>query len=88
MLSSSMRYKLRKKNPCPIELDRELRVKNARLPKEVHDGLNDWLKKHRDNPYPNKADKEDLSSRLGITPQQVSLKIDIAMHFFMQFFVR
>ena len=73
-LSSSMRYKLRKKNPCPIELEQELRVKNARLPKDVHDGLNEWLKRHRDHPYPSKADKDGLSSRLGITPQQVRKK--------------
>jgi hypothetical protein len=72
VLSSSMRYKLRKKHPCPIELEHELRVKNARLPKVVHDGLNSWLKKHQDNPYPNKAEKEVLSSKLGITPQQVN----------------
>lgn len=72
LLSSSMRYKLRKKHPCPVELDQELKVKNARLPKPVHDGLNAWLKKHRDNPYPNKAEKETLSAKLGITPQQVS----------------
>lgn len=71
LLSSSMRYKLRKKNPCPIELENELRVKNARLPKPVHDGLNSWLKKHQENPYPNKAEKEALSAKLGITPQQV-----------------
>ena len=72
ILSSSMRYKLRKKHPCPIELENELRVKNARLPKKVHDGLNIWLKKHQENPYPNKAEKEALSAKLGITPQQVS----------------
>ncbi len=72
LLSSSMRYKLRKKHPCPVELEQELRVKNARLPKPVHDGLNSWLKRHRDNPYPNKAEKEALSAKLGITPQQVS----------------
>lgn len=71
-LSSSMRYKLRKKHPCPIELEQELRVKNARLPKVVHDGLNAWLKSHKENPYPNKRDKDLLSSKLGITPQQVS----------------
>ena len=73
ILSSSMRYKLRKKNPCPIELENELRVKNARLPKNVHDGLNHWLKRHQENPYPNKAEKESLSAKLGITPQQVSV---------------
>ena len=67
-----MRYKLRKKHPCPVELENELRVKNARLPKRVHDGLNVWLKRHSDNPYPNKAEKEGLSAKLGITPQQVS----------------
>ncbi len=72
-LSSSMRYKLRKKHPCPVELEHEMRVKNARLPKQVHDGLNSWLKKHRDNPYPNKAEKETLSAKLGITPQQVGM---------------
>lgn len=71
-LSSSMRYKLRKKHPCPIELEQELRVKNARLPKVVHDGLNAWLKSHKENPYPNKRDKDLLSSKLGITPQQVN----------------
>ncbi len=70
-LSSSMRYKLRKKFPCPVELDQELRVKNARLPKPVHDGLNNWLKENRENPYPNKREKENLASKLGITPQQV-----------------
>ena len=70
-LSSSMRYKLRKKHPCPIELEHELRVKNARLPKHVHDGLNAWLKSHKENPYPNKREKEILSTKLGITPQQV-----------------
>ena len=67
-----MRYKLRKKNPCPVELEHELRVKNARLPKNVHDGLNAWLKKHTENPYPNKVEKEGLAKKLGITPQQVS----------------
>ncbi|XP_059078263.1 iroquois-class homeodomain protein IRX-1-like isoform X2 [Tigriopus californicus] len=71
-LSSSMRYKLRKKHPCPIELEQELRVKNARLPKVVHDGLNAWLKSHKENPYPNKRDKDLLSTKLGITPQQVN----------------
>ena len=71
VLSSSMRYKLRKKTPCPIELDQELRVKNARLPTLVHEGLNEWLKKHTENPYPNKVEKEALAHRLGITPQQV-----------------
>lgn len=70
-LSSSMRYKLRKKHPCPIELEHELRVKNARLPKHVHDGLNAWLKGHKENPYPNKREKEILSTQLGITSQQV-----------------
>ena len=70
-----MRYKLRKKHPCPIELEQELRVKNARLPKPVHDGLNDWLKKHTENPYPNKVEKEALASKLGITPQQVCYNI-------------
>ncbi len=76
-LSSSMRYKLRKKFPCPVELDQELRVKNARLPKPVHDGLNDWLKENRENPYPNKRQKESLASRLGITPQQVRACSDL-----------
>ena len=75
VLSSSMRYKLRKKHPCPIELEQELRVKNARLPKPVHDGLNNWLKKHREHPYPNKTEKEALSAELGITPQQVKAHI-------------
>ena len=83
-LSSSMRYKLRKKTPCPIELENEMRVKNARLPKPVHDGLNSWLKKHQENPYPNKAEKEALSSKLGITPQQVRRHtfISIFLHSF------
>lgn len=72
VLSSSMRYKLRKKYPCPVELDQELRVKNARLPKHVHDGLNAWLKLHKQSPYPNKKDKEELAGQLAITPQQVN----------------
>ncbi len=70
-LTSSMRYKLRKKHPCPIEMEEQLRVKNARLPRLVHDGLNAWLKRHQDNPYPNREEKEKLSQQLGITPQQV-----------------
>ena len=80
VLSSSMRYKLRKKNPCPVELEHELGVKNARLPKNVHDGLNGWLKRHRENPYPNKVEKEGLAKKLGITPQQVSSKTFVGGH--------
>ena len=55
-------------------------VKNARLPRSVHEGLNAWLKKHQDHPFPNKEEKEMLSSTLGITPQQV--KIIFSSHFF------
>ncbi len=88
-LSSSMKYKLRRKEPCPIAEGPELpmpevmtapasnnssvkKVKNARLPRAVHEGLNAWLRKHQDHPFPNKEQKEILSSQLGITPQQVN----------------
>lgn len=77
-----MRYKLRKKHPCPVELEHEMRVKNARLPKPVHDGLNAWLKRHTDNPYPNKVEKEALSAKLGITPQQVRKLTDRSISIF------
>ena len=55
-----------------MELEQELKVKNARLPNNVHFVLNAWLKEHKENPYPNKVEKEALSNQLGITPQQVN----------------
>ena len=71
-LTERTRCSLRRKAPCPIQLEYSPQFQEKRLPISVHGPLNRWLEEHISNPFPTKDEKEELGKKLGITPQQVN----------------
>ena len=72
-----MRYKLKKEAADTVaKLRAQYITENGRrkknLPQKATKLLNEWFKQHLDNPYPTDEEKKVLSSRGGITIEQVS----------------
>ncbi|XP_060605402.1 uncharacterized protein LOC132757921 [Ruditapes philippinarum] len=61
----------KRKNESEISSDSKRRRHNEPLSNKALQVMNEWYEQHLENPYPTKAEKEDLAKRGGITLGQV-----------------
>lgn len=62
---------LKRKSETEISMDSKRRRHNEPLNNQALTVMTDWYEEHLENPYPTKAEKEDLAKRGGITLGQV-----------------
>ncbi|XP_061175385.1 homeobox protein SIX4-like [Saccostrea echinata] len=70
-LNPLMRFRVRKKYPPPKNICPTGERPQHKLPEIARETLKNWFAQHANNPYPSKAQREDLCKATGLTDYQV-----------------